>query len=67
MAKNDDEADKGEGFYVELEGGVRLTQEEAGKAMREARNIIMSVGTTGIYEQTRHARDWMRRHYPNWD
>lgn len=55
-----------EELYIVVKGGTRLTAAEAKTALEQAMEIIDSVGTTGVYSQTRNAAKWMQRYFPNW-
>lgn len=49
-----------------LEGGVKLAWDEVPAAMKEARDLIQTLGTTAAdYAWDRVGR-WMEKYFPNW-
>lgn len=51
---------------VHLDGGVELALDNIKDAMREARDLIMALGTTDADYQWEKAAKWMKRYFPNW-
>ena len=49
-----------------LDGGTQLPFDEIPQAMKEARNLIQTLGTTAADHAWKDARKWMEKYFPNW-
>lgn len=53
--------------FVSPVGGNSLDTKEAAVALRQAMEIIQSVGTTGVHDKIEKRNAWMRKHFPLYD